>query len=188
MAKVDETTRRFWKKNIVSFFKYYPMRIKNVGTENELARQVIFQFKDGTEYENVAQMTALRLKEQYGDKASEIAFTCIPASTAIKNEKRYKQFSQRVCELCGAQNAYEHIHVIGERLETHKHRRKDANEIEKEQVIEFDSDWFKGKMVLCFDDILTSGKNFAAFGSKLEEFGANVIAGFFLGRTTYKLQ
>ena len=42
MAKVDETTRRFWKKNIVSFFKYYPMRIKNVGTENELARQVIF--------------------------------------------------------------------------------------------------------------------------------------------------
>lgn len=94
----------FGRKTSFLSSSIYPMRIKNVGTENELARQVIFQFKDGTEYENVAQMTALRLKGQYSDKASEIAFTCIPASTATKNEKRYKQFSQRVCELCGAQN------------------------------------------------------------------------------------
>lgn len=40
-------------------------------------------------------------------------FTCIPASTAEKNETRYKAFSEKVCELTGAINAYDHIKVSG---------------------------------------------------------------------------
>ena len=113
--------------------------------------------------------------------------TCIPASSAEKNEARYKAFSERVCELTGAINAYDHIKVSGERLAVHENRKVSEKKITKVQIIEFDEDFFKGKNCICFDDVLTSGKSWAAFGHKLEEFGANVVAGFFLSKTTYKV-
>ena len=62
IAKVDDTTKRFWNKAIVSFLKYYPVRIKNVGLEQEAARKIVWDFKDGKSHEEVAQMTAKHLK------------------------------------------------------------------------------------------------------------------------------
>src|SRR5574344_1690409 len=100
---------------------------------------------------------------------------------------RRKAFSERVCELTGAINAYDHIKVSGERLAVHENRKVSEKKITKVQVIEFDEEFFKGKNCICFDDVLTSGKSWAAFGHKLEEFGANVVAGFFLSKTTYKV-
>jgi hypothetical protein len=113
MAKVDEITKRFWNKLIVAYVKYYPKRIKNVGLEGEIARSLVYSFKSGDSQEFVAQETAKRLKENFGEKLTELVFTCIPASTAEKNETRYKAFSERVCELTGAINAYDHIKVSG---------------------------------------------------------------------------
>ena len=74
MAKVDSTTKRFWNKTIVSFLKYYPVRIKNVGSEQEVARRMVWDFKDGKAHEEVAQMTAKRLKDMFGDKVKDIVF------------------------------------------------------------------------------------------------------------------
>ena len=187
MAQVNETIKRFWNKLIVAYVKYYPKRIKNVGLEGEIARSLVYSFKSGESQEIVAQETAKRLKETFGEKVEELVFTCIPASSAEKNEARYKAFSERVCELTGAINAYDHIKVSGERLAVHENRKVSEKKITKVQVIEFDEDFFKGKNCICFDDVLTSGKSWAAFGHKLEEFGANVIAGFFLSKTTYKV-
>ena len=90
MAKVDDTTKRFWNKAIVSFLKYYPVRIKNVGLEQEAARKIVWDFKDGKSHEEVAQMTAKHLKDMFGDKVKDIVFSCVPASSAEKNELRYK--------------------------------------------------------------------------------------------------
>ena len=39
-----------------------------------------------------------------------------------------------------------------------------------------------------FDDIITTGSSYAVFANQLESFGANVLGGFFLGRTHYKYQ
>lgn len=123
MAKADDTTKRFWNKAIVSFLKYYPVRIKNVGLEQEAARKIVWDFKDGISHEEVAQMTAKHLKDMFGDKVKDIVFSCVPASSAEKNELRYKGFSARVCELSGAVDAYQHVSVTGERLTVHEHRK-----------------------------------------------------------------
>jgi orotate phosphoribosyltransferase len=72
-------------------------------------------------------------------------------------------------------------------LAVHENRKVSEKKVTKVQVIEFDEEFFKGKNCICFDDVLTSGKSWAAFGHKLEEFGANVVAGFFLSKTTYKV-
>lgn len=185
MAKVDETTKRFWGKVIACYLKYYPARIKTNNQEIERARRIVWDFKDGKEYENVAQMTADYLIENFQNEISNIVFTCVPASTSEKNEVRYKKFMERVCALSGAINGYEHVSVLQERLAIHEQRDREKR-ICKVQVLDFDEDFFKGKSVVCFDDILTTGGSWATYASQLETLGANILGGLFLGKTTYK--
>ena len=51
------------------------------------------------------------------------------------------------------------------------------------EVINFDSSFFNGKRVLLFDDILTQGHSYARFACALEKLGAEVLGGYFLGKT-----
>ena len=53
-------------------------------------------------------------------------------------------------------------------------------------MIEFDEDFFKGKDIYVFDDVVTTGASYALFANQLETFGGNVLGGLFLGRTHYK--
>ena len=111
---------------------------------------------------------------------------CVPASTQDKNESRYKAFCNRVSELCGIINGYAHVSVSGERLAVHEHRKDKEKMLVKTQVIEFDEDFFKGKDIYVFDDVVTTGASYALFANQLETFGGNVLGGLFLGRTHYK--
>lgn len=43
--------------------------------------------------------------------------------------------------------------------------------------------FFKGKKCLVFDDILTQGHSYARFACALETLGAEVLGGYFLGKT-----
>ena len=186
MRITDENITRQLDKLKVFFLKYYPIRIKNVGLEEKVARQIVWDFKDGNHYEAVAQMTAKRLVEHFGEQVQNIVFSCVPASTSEKHEHRYKDFSNRVCELSGAMNGYEHVRVTNDRPEVHKNRKKKDVRIQ-ENVI-YDEDFFKGKRILVFDDIITRGHSYANFANRLEMFGAEVLGGFFLGKTFYKVK
>lgn len=97
------------------FCKYYPARIRNVGEKEIADRQLVFDFKDGRAYEEVAQRTAENMLTLYGKGCVNIVFAPVPASTSESNELRYKAFCHRVCELTGAENGYEHVRVCGER-------------------------------------------------------------------------
>ena len=170
----------------VFFLKYYPIRIKNVGLEERTARQIVWDFKDGNEYEEVAIMTANRLIKQFGNQVCNIVFSCVPASTAEKHEIRYKGFSNRVCELSGAMNGYDYVKVVNERVEVHKNRKK--KDFKVEENVEFDEGFFNGKQILVFDDVITRGKSYENFANKLETFGAEVLGGFFLSKTFYRVK
>lgn len=185
---MDESILKQLRKIKVHFLKYYPVRIKNVGLKEQIARQIIWDFKDGKAFENVAQMAAYHLNEQFGEQVKDIVFCCIPASSPQKNEIRYKDFSARVCELSGAVNGYDHIRVQSERLAVHEHRRDKEKNISMVQVIDFDEVFFKNKSCLLFDDIITKGVSYSNFANLLEQFGANVLGGFFLGKTFYKIR
>lgn len=139
MAKtIDIELQRQLDKPQTWFCKYYPARIRNVGEKEIADRQLVFDFKDGRAYEEVAQRTATAMTERHGASCANIVFSPVPASSSEKNEIRYKAFCQRVCELTGAINGYDYVSVSGERLTIHEHRKAEK-EVRKVNVIEFDS-------------------------------------------------
>mgnify|MGYP000401782061 CR=1 FL=1 len=203
MVQMDESIRKQLEKPQTWFCKYFPKRIQNVGEKEIADRQLVYDFKDGRSHEAVAQMTATRMIEEHGSRCSQLVFIpgirkkhiCsssqlvfipVPASSVKKNEIRYMDFCKRVCELTGAINGYDHVRVCGERLAIHENRKAEK-EIRKVSIIEFDEEWFRGKAVIVFDDVITRGISFGIYANQLESFGANVIEGIFLARTHYKV-
>lgn len=187
MAKtIDIELQKQLDKPQTWFCKYFPVRIRNVGEREKADRQLVFDFKDGRAYEEVARHTAAVITERYGASCADIVFSPVPASTREKNEVRYKAFCQRVCELTGAVNGYEHVSVSGERLSIHENRKAEK-EIRKVNVLEFDSAFFHGKSVVVFDDVISKGLSYATYAHQLESLGANVLGGLFLARTHYKV-
>lgn len=183
---LDENIKRQLEKKMTHFIKYFPVRIRNVGEDAILNRQLMWDFKDGKgeATERVAQMTADYLKEEFGESVADILLVTIPASTQAKNETRYKNFCNRVSELTGIANGYDHIKVAEDRLAVHEQRR--SKRISTAAVLEFDGDFFKGKKIVCWDDCVTTGISYSTFANKLEEMGGNVLQGVFLGRTSYR--
>ena len=160
---------RQWHKMMFSFFEYLPMQYRQATEREWQIRKMIWSFKDGKAYLNIAWMIANKLHQVFGDDVKNIVFACVPASSADKNELRYKGFASAVCKFSGAINAYEHIRVSGDRLAIHE--KFDSKSLQKVQVIEFDKDFFRGKKILVFDDILTKGFSYARFACQLEKIG-----------------
>jgi orotate phosphoribosyltransferase len=113
-----------------------------------------------------------------------MVFVCVPASTQEQNQSRYARFCERVSELTGIANGFTHVKVLSDRLAIHEHCHDKS--VSRTQVIDFDAEYFNGKNVLVMDDVVTTGTSYALFANQLETFGANVLGGFFLGRTSYK--
>lgn len=172
-----------WRKMMFSFYPYLSTKNRNATQEEWKIRRLIWDFKDGKAFSNVAHLVANKLIQLYGTETKNIIFACVPASSAEKNEKRYKNFSSMVCQLCGMNNAYYHIKVKGEK--SAEHDNVDKNDIHNKQEIEFDQDFFRGKKVIVFDDILTKGFAYAIFANKIEKLGAEVLGGLFIGKTVY---
>lgn len=188
MAKtIDIELQKQLDKPQTWFCKYFPSRIRNVGEKEKADRKLVFDFKDGRAYEEVAQRTASTISEQYGASCCDIVFSPVPASTNEKNEIRYKAFCQRVCELTGAINGYSHVVVSGERMTIHENRKAEK-EVRKVNIIEFDGTFFNGKSVIVFDDVITKGLSYATYATQLESLGAKVLGGVFLARTHYKVK
>ena len=66
-------------KELISFLRYYPARIKNVGIDGVFDRQTIFDFKDGCNQPQVAQFVAKELVRKFGRKIGKVVFSCVPA-------------------------------------------------------------------------------------------------------------
>ena len=66
MIQIDENIKKQLDKPQTWFCKYFPKRIRNVGEKEIADRNLVYAFKDGKAYEEVARMTASSMKEQYG--------------------------------------------------------------------------------------------------------------------------
>ena len=168
------------RKYMFSFFDYLPTKYEANPREWKI-RKFIWGFKDGKFSREAAGIVAGKLREVFGQDTQNIVFACIPASSARKNEIRYRSFSDEVCRLAGTANAYHAISIEGSRLAVHE--TKSAKTVSEVEVINFDKSFFKGKKVVVFDDIITRGYSYARFACMLESFGAQVLGGLFLGKT-----
>lgn len=183
---ISESIKKQLAKPQVWFCKYFPVRIKNVGEDAVAARQLVWDFKDAkaAATEQVAQMTTAQIVSQYGEQTSNMVFVCIPASSQAKNESRYKEFCHRVSELSGIQDGYSLVRVSGERLAVHEHRHN--KNVSKVSIIELDTKRIKGKAICVFDDVISTSQSYGLFADQLEQCGAHVLGGIFLGRTHYR--
>lgn len=129
-------------KELSSFLRYYPVRIKNIGMDAFFDRQVIYDFKDGRNHTDVAKCVAKMLVKVVGERTAV-------HGTKVKKEERAK-------------------------------RLKEKNNIE------VDANFFKNKIVCIWDDVVTTGTSFCAYTAQLEQVGAHVTNGIFLGKTSYK--
>lgn len=183
IQKINEQYKKQWAKFMFSFFDYLPTKYEANKQEWKI-RKMIWDFKDGKRSLAVAELVAKKIRQQFGAKTGSVVLACIPASSEATNTARYEQFANEVCRLAGTVNAFAAITIEGERLAIHE--SKGSKVVSNVQIINFDKDFFKGKKVLVFDDILTQGYSYARFACALENYGAEVLGGYFLGRTLLK--
>lgn len=177
---IPEAWKQQWSKFMVTFFDYLPTRYEANQREWEV-RKMIWDFKDGKRSIKVAELVAKRMREQFGSEVEHVTFVCIPASSAAKTETRYKAFAEEVSRLTGCENGNQGVTIEGERLAIHETRT--AKRLQSVEVITLNQDYYRGKQVLVFDDVLTQGHSYARFACALERAGAKVLGGYFLGKT-----
>lgn len=158
----------------IHFFEYVSRVVVKVSTAKEAARQFVLRFKDGilADTKDAARLVSdyIRNEELNG---SDFCFLCIPASSPVGHEKRYRNFSEMVCRKTGCSNGYELIKVVSSRKEVH------AGGTRTIVNYQMPSD-LSGLKIILFDDVETTGMTFAKFAAELEARGAQVVQGIFL--------
>lgn len=124
------------------------------------------------------------LKDTFGEKSLKyLTLVCIPASTEEKNNARYKEFSERLCQETGIENGFSHIHLTRDRVAKREGGNADDVSIAN---YSFDDSFFNGKRVILLDDIITKGNSMRIAKAKLEKLGAQVICGLSVGKTRHE--
>jgi predicted amidophosphoribosyltransferase len=128
-------------------------------------------------------MISNKLNELFSAKElSKLTFICAPASTMVKNEKRFKSFAECVCSNTGMENGYGSVTVKQDREASHNSKQS-SNPIE---YLNFKSNYFTNRKIIIFDDVVTRGRTMCLLSQKLESLGAETICVISIGRTTHK--
>lgn len=172
--------------------KYYPTTCDIDATESEWAdRWTVWNFKNTpgktspSDHQRALNTVIPQIKSKlistFGSEALKyLTLVCIPASSSVKTQARYKDFSYRLCSETGMNNAYDKMQVVSSSTE----KKFGGSGISADKV-SFDSSYFRGKYVLLFDDVITKGDSMLRFKKRMEELGATVIGGFSIGKTTH---
>ena len=160
-------------------FTYYPKgkytRLSSIDASN---RESIFRFKEGDYYQAV-QFVSDFIKGHFWKSQMKKWMLCtIPASTAEKDEKRYKLFCEEVSKETGIENGYGVIRRTSDRQDSRQEKMSDTLD-----GVTFTKGSICGKNILLFDDITTRGTSFLQLADNLTSAGANYVIGFFLGKS-----
>lgn len=172
--------------------KYYPTTCDFDATESEWAdRWTVWNFKNtpgkttSSDHHRALNAVIPQIKSKlistFGCEALKyLTLVCIPASSAVKTQARYKDFSNRLCSETGMNNAYDRMQVVS----SSSQKKFGGSGISADNV-SFDASFFRGKYVLLFDDVITKGDSMLRFKKRMEELGATVVGGFSIGKTTH---
>lgn len=159
------------------FYYYYPTRFTNVTLTSDRARRLIWNFKDGMRSSEVANLVANKLKQTFiSSDLGGLCFMCVPASTRITNENRYRAFAERVCSETGMTNGFRYISIVRDKEPSHLGGTTPAE-------YSYDESAIKGSFIVLFDDVVTTGHSMRDLKNKLENMGAIVVCTISIGRT-----
>jgi predicted amidophosphoribosyltransferase len=177
-------------------FYYYPTTCDFDANEEEWDnRYIVWDFKNDPEkhispqdHEDTLEEIIPQIKQKLSDTFGEeylqfLTLVCLPASTAAKNKARFEEFSQRLCDVTGMENAYNYIHIVKDGMSKKDPRNMTGRSIQPEVSFE---DWFSDKYVLLFDDVITKGGTMLRYKSLMEKMGATVVGGLSLGKTKHE--
>lgn len=169
--------------NIFSMYPYFPKNMDSRGfvpTEDEQkTRQMIYDFKDGRSGDIVVNNLIEIIAFAFRYYSRYLTFVCIPASSQYNNERRYKLFSDEICEATGMINSYNYIEINSDGEAKHLGGSKKAS-------VTYDRDFFNNKNVILFDDVITKGNTIFEVKHKLEKLGATVICAITIGKTVHQ--
>ncbi len=178
-------------------FYYYPTTCDFEASESEWDdRYTVWDFKNDPEkgidpedheatLDEVIPQIKEKLSETFGEEYLQfLTLVCLPASTNAKNAARYEEFSDRLCEETGMDNAYEHVHIVQDGMSKKDPRNTTGRSIQP--VIKYDDNYFRGRYVLLFDDVVTKGGTMLRYKDAMEREGATVIGGMCLGKTKHE--
>lgn len=168
------------KKYSIKIFRvYYPKRYE-IGFLDRKIRDEIYEFKNGISFDKFLIEIKDWLIENYGTyQLNGIVFLPIPASNKKVNEKRYKRFCELLCKDLKIENGYDYISM--KENNSPNHLKDNINSKKYEFIL--NKDKLKGKRLIVFDDILTSGKTFYSLAIALEDLNCKVRLAIFLART-----
>ncbi len=174
-----EKTVTVGTRNFTAYFihDYYPTRFKDVDDDIKRVRRLVYDFKDGRNSSTVGAKIANAISR----KNLHLDNTCIcviPASTGYKTQNRYSEFCKVVAGATGIQNGFSYITNRVDRDEM-----KGQSGGDKISTFDFHSHLYRGKTVVLFDDVYTSGTSFRQMAEKLIKTGANNVIGIFLAKT-----
>lgn len=170
--------------HLVDYHTYNTYGAYNLSAEEWDNREMIYNFKNNSELtdpishrnamEKAIGMLLPQLKATFGDSLSQLTLVCIPASTAEKTKARFEEFSDVVTKATGMTNGYAHVHVAVDAESKH---------LSNQPQYTLDEEWFAGRDVLLFDDIMATGGSISSFAGQLTSAGAHVVAAMVLGKT-----
>lgn len=192
LSKVASRNLLFGNLRYYSLLRYFPTTCDFEATESEWEdRWTVWNFKNtpgktsSSDHQEALDSVIPRIKSvlfsSFGrDILKNLTLVCIPASSAIKTKARYEKFSNILCRETGMTNSFNHIQVVSSSSE----KKFGGSGITSENL-SFDNDFFKGKYILLFDDVITKGDSMLRFKRKMESLGAIVICGVSIGKTTH---
>ena len=158
-ADIRETWRIIWN------FKNDPSRSVSIYEHEEALRKV-------------TDLVENELRSTFGSKTEYLTLVCLTASSRRKTELRYSDFAEKVCKDLNMTNAFPYIKVTEDGISKH-----DGGE--GARIVSHDSSFFRGKYVVLFDDIRTTGSSLEHERLILESLGSNVICAITIAQTTH---
>lgn len=168
----------------INFYEYLPQRYAATSEQVVKVRNLIYNFKSGRkEAANFAADLIVRLMwNWYGHKCNEYTIVCVPASSNAEYRHRFSYFSHVVACRCQQANAMQHVTILGKRDALHR----TANHVVQDSGtyrIELDKEFFAGRKVIIFDDLVTTGTTAEHFAALLQEAGAEVKGALFIAKS-----
>lgn len=168
----------------INFYEYLPQRFAATSEQIVKVRNLIYNFKSGRkEAANYAADLIVRLLwNWYGHKCNEYNIVCVPASSNAEYRHRFSYFSHVVACRCQQENAMKHIQILGKREALHRTANHVVQDNGNYHVV-FDKDFFAGRKVIIFDDLVTTGATAENFASLLQDAGAEVKGALFIAKS-----
>ncbi len=172
--------------------RYYPKHAEIVADEKEwYSRKLIWSFKaEPSKKQHIGHYSAIstviwnlapRLKEIFNSgNINQLTLVCIPASTIEKTHIRYDDFYKKISAETGIQNG---SNLVG--LTRDYSTKHDGGIGLDFDDLYYDTANLKGRNIILFDDIITSGHSMCAVKNHIEACGATVIAALSIGKTCY---